>query len=165
MIPRRTLLAALCAGFIAGSVATFAQMLFWWLEGTPVIDTLLRDARLTAAVVMGPAVLDQDPGWRWDVLAWAAAIHFGLSAIYALIAWPVARAMTVSAALSRGCLYGTAIYVINLHGFTHLFPWFDVARGWVTILAHLVFGASLFASCAILGRRTHRRRRFATRNR
>lgn len=164
MIPRRTLLGAICAGFIAGTVATFAQMLFWWLEGTPVIDTLLRDARLTAAVAMGPAVLNQDRGWRWDVLAWAAAIHFCLSAIYALIAWPIARAMTVSAALSLGCLYGTAIYVINLHGFTHIFPWFDISRGWVTILAHLVFGASLLASCAILGRRTHRRRRFAARN-
>ncbi|NMG30804.1 hypothetical protein [Aromatoleum evansii] len=159
MILHHPFAAAVCAGFIAGTVATFAQMLLWWLEGTPVIATLLRDARLTAAVVMGPGVLHHAPGWRWDVLIWATAIHFTLSVIYALIAWPVARAMTLSAAIGLGALYGAAIYVINLHGFTHVFPWFDVSRGWVTILAHLVFGASLFAGCAVLAHRLRHPRR------
>lgn len=147
-------LLATCAGIIAGTVATFAQMLLWWVEGTPVIDTLLRDARLAAAIVMGADVLGQGAAWRWDVMAWATAIHFALSVIYALIAWPLARGLNVATALGYGALYGAAIYAINLHGFTYVFPWFDVSRGGVTFLAHLVFGASLFASCAFLARRT-----------
>ncbi|AKU13270.1 hypothetical protein AzCIB_3377 [Azoarcus sp. CIB] len=147
---RPSALAAACAGIIAGTVATFAQMLLWWLDGTPVIDTLLRDARLTAAIVMGAGVLGQGPVWRWDVMACATAVHFALSYIYALIAWPLARTLNVPSSISLGAVYGAAIYVINLHGFTHVFPWFDVSRGWVTILAHLVFGAALFASCAFL---------------
>lgn len=146
-------LAVACAAIFAGTVATFAQMLLWWLAGTPVIDTLLRDARLTAAIIMGADVLQQGPGWRWDVMAWATAIHFALSFTYALIAWPLARALNLAAAVGFGALYGAAIYVINLHGFTCVFPWFDVSRGWVTILAHLVFGAALFASGACLARR------------
>ncbi|NMG46223.1 hypothetical protein GPA22_21105 [Aromatoleum toluvorans] len=153
---RQEITATVVAAFVAGTVATFVQMLLWWIDGTPVIGTLLRDARLTAAVVMGPSVLKLDQGWHWDVLAWAATIHFVLSVIYALIAWPVARSMTASAAIGLGALYGAAIYVINLHGFTYVFPWFDVSRGWVTILTHLVFGASLFASCAALAHRPHR---------
>ncbi|NMG00806.1 hypothetical protein GPA27_25830 [Aromatoleum toluolicum] len=164
MIPPH-LLAAACAGVIAGTVATFAQMLLWWFDGTPVIDTLLRDARLTAAIVMGTGVLGQGPAWRWDVMAWATAIHFALSFIYALIAWPLARTLNVPSSVSLGALYGAAIYVINLHGFTHVFPWFDVSRGRVTILAHLVFGASLFASCVLLAYRMPHPHRSGSSNR
>lgn len=164
MIPPH-LLAAACAGVIAGTVATFAQMLLWWFDGTPVIETLLRDARLTAAIVMGADVLAQGPAWRWDVMAWATAIHFALSFIYALIAWPLARTLNVPSSVSLGALYGAAIYVINLHGFTHVFPWFDVSRGWVTILAHLVFGASLFASCVLLAYRMPHPHRSGSSNR
>ncbi|AYH43070.1 hypothetical protein [Azoarcus sp. DN11] len=153
---RQEITATVAAAFVAGTAATFVQMLLWWIDGTPVVGTLLRDARLTAAVVMGPPALKLDQGWHWDVLAWATAIHFTLSIIYALIAWPVARSMAAPAAIGLGALYGAAIYVINLHGFTHVFPWFDVSRGWVTILTHLVFGASLFASCAALARRPNR---------
>lgn len=158
MILRQELAATVAAAVIAGTLATFAQMLLWWLDGTPIIDTLLRDARLTAAVVMGPTALNHDPGMRWDVLAWATAIHFALSLLYALIAWPIARSMTIFAAIGLGALYGAAIYLINLHGFTHVFPWFNVARGWVTILTHLIFGALLCASCVLLAHRTRRPR-------
>ncbi|MBD5802458.1 hypothetical protein AZOA_18860 [Azoarcus sp. Aa7] len=157
--------AAAGAGIIAGTGATIAQMLLWWFDGTPVIDTLLRDARLTAAIVMGTGVLGQGPVWRWDVMAWATAIHFALSFIYALIAWPLARTLNVPSSVGVGALYGAAIYAINLHGFTHVFPWFDVSRGWVTILAHLVFGASLFASCVVLAHRASHPHRFGVPNR
>lgn len=30
-----------------------------------------------------------------------------------------------------------------------IFPWFAVARGWVTVLAHLVFGLTLAGVCRL----------------
>lgn len=143
----RAAVAAFLAGFLAGTLATAAQMLLWWLEATPVFDTLLRDARLTAAIVMGSAVLAPEPAWRWDVLAAATMIHFALSLIYAAIALPFVRRMRAGSAILAGAIYGLAIYAVNLHGFTELFPWFTVSRGWVTILTHLVFGISLAWAC------------------
>lgn len=144
---RRGAVAACLAGFFAGTVATAAQMLLWWLDATPVFDTLLRDARLTAAIVMGGTVLAADPAWRWDILAVATLIHFVLSLLYAAIALPFVRRMRAGSAFFVGAVYGLAIYAVNLHGFTELFPWFAVSRGWVTILTHVVFGISLAWAC------------------
>lgn len=144
---RPAAVACALAAFVAGTVATAAQMLLWWLEATPVIDTLLRDARLTAAIVMGRGVLDEGAAWRWDVMAWATLIHFGLSLLYALIAWPVARRLAPVPATLVGAAYGLAIYAVNLYGFTSLFPWFAVARGGATLLAHVVFGVTLLGLC------------------
>lgn len=150
---RAALVVCALAGFVAGTVATAAQMLLWWLEATPVIDTLLRDARLTAAIVMGRGVLEADAGWRWDVMAWATLIHFGLSLLYALLAWPLARRLAPAPALLAGAAYGLAIYAVNLYGFTWLFPWFAMSRGGATLLAHLVFGVTLLGLCGAWGAR------------
>jgi len=62
------LIVAAAAGVVAGTIATAVQMLAWWLSATPVLQTLLRDARLTAAIVMGPAVLTSAPVLQWDLL-------------------------------------------------------------------------------------------------
>jgi hypothetical protein len=148
----RAAVAASLAGVFAGTAATIAQMLLWWLEATPVVETLLRDARLTAAIVLGRAVLAPEPTWRGDVLAAATLIHFALSLIYAAIALPVARRLRTGPAMLAGAVYGLAIYVVNLHGFTLVFPWFAVSRGAVTILTHVVFGVSLAWACACFGR-------------
>ena len=37
---------------------------------------------------------------------------------------------------------GSALYAVNLYGFTALFPWFAQARDWITITAHLMFGVT-----------------------
>lgn len=31
--------------------------------------------------------------------------------------------------------------MINFYGFTAIFPWFAMARNWVTVISHIVFGA------------------------
>jgi hypothetical protein len=77
------LIVAAVAGVVAGSLATVVQMLIWRLSATPVLETLLRDAQLTAAIVMGRAVLTSVPAGRWDVLLIATFIHFSLSVVYA----------------------------------------------------------------------------------
>jgi hypothetical protein len=142
---------AAVAGVVAGSLATAVQVFMWWLNATPVLETLLRDARLTAAIVMGRAVLTSGPAGRWDVLLIATFIHFFLCVVYAAIATLFVRRLSAMLAILSGAVYGLAIYGVNLHGLTAIFPWFSVSRGWVTLLAHIVFGITLAGACRFLG--------------
>ena len=142
-------------GIGAGVIATVAQLVLWWLAQMPLAETLFRDARLTAALLMGSAVLPPPSTGQWDVLLVAALIHFALSIAYALIlalifAQVPARLgghLHTGPALIAGAVYGLAIYGINLYGLTAFFPWFAVARDWVTLATHLVFGLALAAGC------------------
>lgn len=145
-------LMVIVVGVAAGVIATAAQLVLWWLANIPVAETLLRDARLTAALLMGPAVLPPPTTARWDILLVATLIHFALSIVYALIPVRMAGRLPIGPLLLIGALYGVAIYGVNLYGFTLLFPWFVVARDWVTLLAHLVFGMSLFGGCRLFQR-------------
>jgi hypothetical protein len=143
--------AAAVAGVVAGSLATAVQMLLWWLNATPVLETLLRDARLTAAIIMGSAALTSVPAGRWDVLLIATLIHFFLSVVYAAIAMLFVGRLSALLTILSGAAYGLAIYGVNLHGFTSIFPWFSVSRGWATALVHVVFGITLAWACRSLG--------------
>ena len=147
---RSRLAAAVLAGVVAGTLATALQMLMWWLDATPVLETLLRDARLTAAIVMGRSALASPPAWRWDILLIATLIHFGLCVAYAAIAAPWVMRLGAMPALLAGAVYGLAIYGVNLHGFTAVFPWFRVSRGWVSLVVHVVFGITLAGACRFL---------------
>lgn len=144
---------AVLVGVAAGVLATLAQLVLWWLAGMPLAETLFRDARLTAALVMGSAVLPPPATARWDILLVATLIHFALSVAYALLPACVAPRLRLGPALLAGALYGVAIYGINLYGFTLLFPWFAVARDGVTLFAHLVFGMVLAGGCRIYAAR------------
>lgn len=133
----------LLVGLTAGIIATLFQMALWWLTEMPVFETLFRDARLTAAIVMGSTVLPPPSTAQWEIMLVATVIHFALSMNYAVIPVLILSRLKTGTALLAGIIYGLAIYVVNLYGFTLLFPWFAVARDWVTLLTHLVFGVAL----------------------
>ena len=139
----------LVAGIGAGVIATVAQLALWWLAGMPLPETLFRDARLTAALVLGTDVLPPPSTAQWDIILVATLIHFALSVAYALIPAHLAGRLRTGPALCAGALYGLVIYVVNLYGLTLLFPWFALARDWVTLFAHLVFGVSLAGGCRL----------------
>lgn len=143
----------LVAGIAAGTLATLAQLALWWLADIPLIPTLLRDAHLTAAILMGHDVLPPSSANMGQVLLLASLIHCVISIVYAipaalLLRWERSRGST----LLIGALYGLGIYGINLHGFTLLFPWFAVTRDGITLAAHIVFGISLTVICKALHR-------------
>jgi Polyketide cyclase / dehydrase and lipid transport len=140
---------ALVTGLSAGVVATVAQLALWWLADMPVTETLFRDVRLTAALVMGTKVLPPPLTPQWDILLVATMIHFALSVAYALIPAHFSSRLRTGPALFAGALYGLAIYVVNLYGLTLLFPWFAITRDWVTLATHLVFGVTLAAGCRL----------------
>lgn len=141
------LLVLLIVGICAGIFATAAQMALWRVAGMPILETLFRDARLTAALLMGPSVLPPPSTAQWDILLVATLIHFALSIAYALLPAMFATRLPAAPAIVVGAVYGLGIYIVNLYGFTALFPWFSVARDWVTLVTHLVFGMGLTGGC------------------
>jgi uncharacterized membrane protein YagU involved in acid resistance len=71
----------------------------------------------------------------------AMVVHFPLSILYAIILGFVVQRMGIGAAVGIGAAYGLALYLVNFYGFTAIFPWFAMARNWVSITAHIIFGA------------------------
>jgi len=70
----------------------------------------------------------------------ALAVHFPLSILYAVIlAWIIHRWAT-GRAIWVGAAFGLVLYLVNFYGFTAIFPWFAMARNWVSIVSHILFG-------------------------
>jgi hypothetical protein len=132
--------AGVVAGIVAGVFATLVELILWWLAGLPLPETLFRDARLAAAIVLGPAALVPQPAFDWRVMLTATLLHFSLSVAYAgCLSIVIARA-SWRASLAAGALFGLALFAMNMYGFALIFPWFAVTRDWITAAAHLVFG-------------------------
>lgn len=155
---RRPPLAAGAAGGLAAAVvSTLVQVLLWAAFTDALPDILWRDARLTAALLLGPRVLPPPATPDWPVMAVATAIHFGLSLVYGLLFCTIARRLGGRHPNATGALLGVALYLVNLHGFTWIFPWFDAARGWITLAAHIAFGATATATGEAVLRRLGQR--------
>lgn len=158
--PSMRLLRCAVAGLLAGTVATVFELLAWWLVGMPLPDTLFRDTRLAAAIALGTDVIAAPQLATTPSLAvWCVAgfIHCALSVLYALLyaavlAFVQGRLFAAASApakrrlnLLAGAGFGLVLYLVNMYGFTALYPWFAAVRDSVTLLAHLIFGASLAA--------------------
>ena len=139
-------IAALVAGTAAALVSTVAQILLWATLTDALPGILWRDARLAAAIFLGPAALSPPASFDAQVLLVATVVHFGLSILYAVVLATIITPRSIRSALVVGALFGLALYAINLYGFTAIFPWFTVARGGITLAAHLVFGLSATAT-------------------
>lgn len=150
---RRFLAAAAVGGIVAGIVSTLVQLILWQLFTDALPDILWRDARLTAAVLLGPRVLPPPATFDWLAMAVATVIHFGLSLVYGVVFCAVARLLGWRWPAVTGALLGIVLYGVNLYGFTGLFPWFAVARDWITLAAHAAFGASATGTCRLVLRR------------
>ncbi len=132
--------AIIWAGVMAGIVSTLIQILLWLIFTDDLPAILYRDARLTAAMVLGRSVLPPPATFDVGVMLTATLIHFAISiTCAALLAMSVARFKTTPALLA-GVGFGVALYAVNLYGFTVIFPWFAQTRGWITLIVHGVFG-------------------------
>ncbi len=138
--------AAISAGIVAGVIATAVQIALWWVFLNALPWILYRDARLTAAIVMGQEVLPPPATFDWAVMLVATLFHFIISIIYSLIlARLIFRLGRISSILAGG-VYGIILYVINMYVITIVFPWFSEVRDWITIFTHVVFGISIAAT-------------------
>jgi hypothetical protein len=135
--------AGVYAGLIAGVVFLILEMIMVWLF---MGESPWAPPRMIAAMVLGEGVLpmpDKPATFDFGVVMTAVIIHFVLSIIYGLIgAAIVANRMGYGGAIGLGALCGLAIYLINFYPVAAaLFPWFAMARNWISIFAHVMFGA------------------------
>ena len=131
---------AIKAGLIAGAVFMMLEMIMVpvFMGGSP-----WAPPRMIAAIIFGKSVLpmpDQPVTFDFGVIMAAMVLHFMLSIVYAIIIGWLCRKLSMGASILIGAVFGLAIYVINFYGFTALFPWFAMARNWVSIFAHIMFG-------------------------
>src|SRR5688572_32085812 len=101
---------AATAGLIAGVVATIAQIVLWWAFTDDLPNILYRDARLTAAILMGPSVLPPPSTFDLKIMTIATVIHFGLSIAYSLILVLAIHRLSMTPALFCGFLFGLVLY-------------------------------------------------------
>jgi uncharacterized membrane protein YagU involved in acid resistance len=140
--------AGVYAGLIAGVVFLMLEMIMVWLF---MGESPWAPPRMIAAMVLGEGVLpmpDKPATFGFGIMLTAVIIHFVLSIIYALLgAAIVANRMGYGAAIGLGALCGLVIYLINFYPIAAaLFPWFAMARNWISIFAHIVFGALVGAA-------------------
>ena len=132
--------AAVYAGIAAAVLATLAEIVLWLVFTDALPGILFRDARFAAAIALGRGVLSPSANVDLGVLAVATLIHFALSIAYALILCRLIWRLPMTLSLLAGAIFGLALFSINMYGFTTIFPWFEAARDWITVVAHVVFG-------------------------
>lgn len=138
--------AAVVAGLVAGAVFMMMEMaLVGLIEGSP-----WGPPRMIAAIGLGQDVLPPPPTFDLTVLITAMMIHFVLSIGLGLIWGLLFGRFAGILAIVLGAAFGLVIYVVNFYGMTTFFPWFAMARNWIGILSHVVFGLVLALTYAAL---------------
>lgn len=143
--------AAIYAGLIAGVVFMMAEMIMVWLF---LGQSPWGPPRMIAAMVLGQDVLPPPATFDIGILMTAMMIHFILAVVYGFIFGWIVHNMNMGTAVLTGAGLGLAIYLINFYPIAAaLFPWFAMARNWVSIVSHIMFGAVLaWAYVAIVHR-------------
>jgi hypothetical protein len=150
--------AAVGAGCAAGISSTFLQMGMWLVLSYPAWDMLLRDSRLAAAIVLGPGVLPPPATFDPFIMLVASILHFVLSATYGLAIAALVNRLKMTAAVGLGAVSGLLLFMVNMGGFTEIFPWFVASRDAATAVAHAGFGitaAACYRYAQPLGIRVH----------
>lgn len=130
--------AAAWAGVIAGLVFMMAEMLMVMIvQG----QSPWGPPRMIAAIVLGQGALPPPADFDFKIMMTAMLIHFPLAVVYGLIlGWMVHRVDT-GIALLIGAAFGLALYLINFYPIAAaFFPWFAMARGWMSAAVHILFG-------------------------
>ncbi len=136
---------AIKAGLIAGAVFMALEMILVWLA---MGMNPFAPPQMIAAIAMGPEVLPGPgvvPGSNVGVIVVGMLVHFVLSVALAFIFKLIAGALKLNGTmlLAAGVVFGLLVYAINFYGMTAIFPWFAMARNWISILAHATFGLVL----------------------
>ncbi len=144
--------AAIYSGLIAGVAFMMMEMILLATMG----ESPWGPPRMMAAMVMGETVLPPPASFDLVVFMVAMIVHFLLSVVLAFpLAWAISRwHLSLGVALALGAVFGLLIYLVNFYPVTAiLFPWFAMARNWITISSHIVFGVVLAWAYFTLARR------------
>ena len=143
--------AALWAALIAGAAFMMLEMIMVpvFMGGSP-----WGPPRMIAAMGMGEGVLPPPATFDAVIMMVAMVIHFGLSVILAFVFAFIARGRDFGMAIGLGIVFGLVVYLVSFYGMTAIFPWFAMARNWVSIFAHVVYGAVLAWVYVSIARKT-----------
>ncbi len=132
--------AVIWSGLIAGAVFMMLEMLMvpMFLGGSP-----WGPPRMIAAIAMGEGVLPPPATFDMTIVLVAVVVHFVLSLVLAFIFAFIAKGRTAGSAALIGGVFGLVVYLVSFYGMTAVFPWFEMARNWVSIFAHVMFGVVL----------------------
>ncbi len=142
--------AATWAGIIAGMVFLLLEMIMVPVFGG---GSPWGPPRMMAAIVLGEGVLPPPATFDAVIVMAAMGLHLVLSIAYAVMFALVVNRLNFGPALALGAVGGLILYLVNFYGFTALFPWFAMARNWISIFGHVVFG--LAAAGTYLAIRQH----------
>lgn len=138
--------AGILAGLTAGVVFLMLEMVMVWVV---LGQSPFTPPHMIAAMALGKDVLPAPGSWApFDaaIVVTALVIHFALSVALGLAgAWLLHR-FDWKGGIGFGALFGLVIYLVNFHLVAPIaFPWFTMAQNWVSVFAHLVFGAAVGA--------------------
>lgn len=146
--------AALCAAFIAG-----AAFMTLGILGMVVIPAFMGDspwspARLLTALGMEKGTVPLPASSGAVAITITTAIYAGLSLILAFLFALVVRGRTFGMVIFLGILFGLLVYLIGFYSVAPMLPGLEMARGWVVITMHLVYGAVLGWVYGVVARKT-----------
>ena len=129
---------AIWSGIIAGAVFMMLEMVMvpLFVGGSP-----WGPPRMIAAIGMGKGVLPPPDTFALVPMMVAMAIHFMLSIVLAVVLALLIGNLGIGMAALTGAVFGLVVYLINFYALTAFFPWFEMARNWISIFAHVMFGA------------------------
>ncbi len=140
--------AAVWAGLIAGVVFLILEMaMVAFIQGM----SPWGPPRMMAAIAMGEGVLPPPPEsgmmptFDVGVMMVAMIVHFVITIVFGFI-FAILHTllnMSLATAIVAGTIFGLAVYYVDFYIFTAVFPWFAMARGMVSIIAHAVYGLVL----------------------
>lgn len=144
MTRRLDIKAAVWAGIVAGAVFIMVEMMLVALVGG---ESPWAPPRMMAAIAMGEGVLPPPATFDFGIMMVAMIVHLVLTIVYAIVLGWIISAMGAGLATASliGLVFGIALYLVNFYGFTEAFPWFAMARNWMSIFAHSLYGIVLGA--------------------
>jgi len=144
--------AAILAGLIAGIVFLMMEMILLAVTG----ESPWGPPRMMAAMVMRESVLPPPATFDAMIMMVAMVVHVILSVLLAVVFARVLSLWRLSAGatVALGAVFGLLVYLVNFYPVAAiLFPWFAMARNWISIISHVAFGAVLAWTYLALARK------------
>lgn len=132
------------SGIVAGIVFLMAEMLMLAMAG----QSPFGPPRMMAAMVMGKEVLPPPATFEMGIMMVAMVVHLMISVVaafaFGIIYKMFGRSLMI--ALLLGAVYGLIFYFVAFYIMTGIWPWFEMARGTISIVGHILFGLALGAT-------------------
>lgn len=130
--------AGIVSGLVAGIVFMMVEMM---LVGLVQGESPWAPPRMMAAMLLNKSVLPPPADFSMLAMGVAMMIHLPLSIVYALVIGRLVQRLDMTSAVLAGAAFGLAIYLVNFYLIAPLlFPWFTMARNWISIVTHVLFG-------------------------